>query len=356
MAKKVVAFRVDGGSKLPHDEDRKRGMGHVVRCLALAKELEKNSDVEITFVIKNHLAGVKKVTDAGYAVKRLSVNSDKETDTKRIYDTLNKTKPQVVINDILNTEKNFMLKLGETGAFLINVDDLGPGRELADALVYSLVRPPAHSKSKMYAGPSYMTLKDEFKKMHEKKKKIKKKVNNILVSMGASDPQSLTVKVLNALEKVKQDFTTTVVIGPAFTHQNELENVLGKTRKKYVVKSNVENMANLLHNADIAVISGGVSVYEAAAVGTPTIVLCQNEHENTNVFGDYGFAIKLGLGKFVSEKQIIETIEELAENKLLRQRMSDLGKKLVDGRGAERVSKIILNNIGMSQNQTPKLG
>lgn len=343
MAKNVV-FRVDGGSKLPRDEDRKRGMGHVIRCLALAKELKK-SGAEITFIMKNHLAGVKEVINAGYTVKRLPVHSNQETDLKLIYDALRRIKPQVVINDILNTGKKYMLKIRETGAFLINEDDLGPGRELADVLVYSLARPPVSSKPKMYAGPAYMTLKDEFKKTHEKKKKIKKKINSVLVSMGASDPQSLTVKVLDALEKVGQDFTTIVIIGPAFIHHNELKNVLDKAQREYIIKSSVNNMADFMYNADIAIISGGVSVYELAAVGTPSIVLCQNEHENTNIFGDYGFAIKLGLGRLVSEEQITETIEELAKNILLRQRMSDLGKKLVDGRGAERVSRIILDNI-----------
>lgn len=343
MAKKIVVFRVDGGSKLSHSEDRERGMGHVVRCLSLAKELEK-SRVETIFLMKNHPAGVKKVVDSGYTVKRLPVNSDKKTYIELIYNTLKKIKPRAVINDILNTEKEYMSKIRETAPLLVNVDDLGPGRELADVLIYSLVRPPPRSKPKIYAGPSYMTLKDEFKKMHQKKKKIKKKINCILVSMGASDPQSLTVKVLDALEKVSQSFTTTVVIGPAFTHHGKLKSALGSMRKKYIVKTNVDGMANLMYNADIALISGGVSVYELAAVGTPGIVLCQNEHENTNVFEDYNFVIKLGLGRFVREKQIIEAVEKLAKNSLLRQKMSDIGKRLVDGRGAERVAKIVLKH------------
>jgi UDP-2,4-diacetamido-2,4,6-trideoxy-beta-L-altropyranose hydrolase len=341
MVKKIV-FRIDGGSRLRHAEDREKGMGHVTRCVALAKKLKKNFDVEVIFMMKNHPAGVEKVIDAGYAVERLPVYSDREANTEQIFNALNRIKPQGVVNDILNTEEGYMSKIKETGAFIINVDDLGPGRELADALVYSLVRPPASSKQKIYAGPAYMTLKEEFKKMHEKKKIINRRIKRILVSMGASDPQSLTVKVLSALEKVDGNFTTTVVIGQAFTHHDELKKVLDKTQKKYIAKSNINNMAELMHDADIAIISGGVSVYELAAVGTPGIILCQNKHENTNVFEDYGFAIKLGLGKYVSERQIIEAVEKLAQDALLRQKMSGQGKKLVDGRGAERVAKIIL--------------
>lgn len=344
MPKKVV-FRVDGGSKLPGAEDRERGMGHVVRCIALAKELAKNPDVEITFIMKNHFAGVKRVTDAGFVVKRLPVDSDKKTDLKRICDMINRINPHVVISDILNTEEKYMLKMKETGAFLLNEDDLGPGRELADALVYSLVRPPARSKLKMYAGPLYMTLKDEFKKMHSKKKKIKEKIDSVLVSMGASDPQALTIKVLKAIEKVNLNFAPMVVIGQAFTHHSELKKVLDTAQKKYVVKSNVDNMADLMYNTDIALISGGVSVYEIGAVGTPAIVLCQNKHENTNVFEDYGFVIKLGLGRYVSEERIIRTVERVAKTTALRQKMSENGKKLVDGRGAERVAEIILRHL-----------
>ena len=97
------------------------------------------------------------------------------------------------------------------------------------------------------------------------------------------------------------------------------------------------------YNSDIAIISGGVSVYEVAAVGTPAIVICQNKHEDTNAFEDYGFVIKLGLEN-QTEQIIKEKIEELIDEYELRKQLSKRSKELVDGNGAERVANLILNS------------
>lgn len=354
LSKIRIVFRVDGGSEQATDNGRKQGMGHIARCLNLANEFSNHSEIETMFIMGNYPKGVNKVHDAGFIVKTLPVNVSSTKELELIDSYLQKFKPDAIICDTLDTGGQYISGLKKTGAIVINVDDNGMGRHLADVLVYVLVKEPkddesADSTQLSFIGPSYIALKEDFESVTKKRKEIRKKCETILVTFGGSDPKGLTIKAIKALENMDQDFRTTVVIGTAFTRINELEKVLESAKKEYIIKSNVDNMADLIYDADIAITSGGVTVYELSAVGTPGIVLCQNEHEDTNVFERYGTVIKLGVGDAVSENEIVNAIRQLMEDVNLRQNMSKRGKKLVDGKGTKRIVDTIISLINKKQ-------
>jgi len=354
LSKIRIVFRVDGGSEQATDDGRQQGMGHIARCLNLANEFSRHSEIETMFIMSNYPKGVNKVRDAGFIVKTLPINLPITKELGILDSYLQKFKPDAIICDRLDTEEQYISGLKKTGAIVINVDDSGRGRHLADVLVYVLVKEPkdnesADSTQLSFIGPSYIALKEDFERVTKKRKEIRKKCETILVTFGGSDPKGLTIKAIKALENLDQEFRTTVVIGTAFTRINELEKVLESAKRGYIVKSNVDNMADLMYNADIAITSGGVTVYELSAVGTPGIVLCQNEHENTNVFERYGTVIKLGLGDAISENEILNAIRQLMVNVNLRQTMSKRGKKLVDGEGARRIVDMVLSLINKRQ-------
>jgi spore coat polysaccharide biosynthesis predicted glycosyltransferase SpsG len=341
LSKIRILFRVDGGSEQATDEGKKKGMGHIARCLNLANEFSNHSKTETIFIMSNYPKGVNNVRDAGFIVKTLPINISITEELEIIDSYLQKSNPDAIICDMLDTEEQYISCLRRTGAVVINVDDNGPGRRLADVLVYVLVKEPKDIKSAgstqlSFIGPSYIALKEDFEIVAKKRKEIREKCETILVTFGG-------------IEKMDQDFRTTIVIGPAFTRINEFEKVLKSAKKEYLIKSNVSNMVDLMYNADIAITSGGVTVYELAAVGTPGIVLCQNEHEDTNVFERYGTVIKLGLGEVVSENEIVNALQQLIKNVNLRQTMSKKGKKLVDGKGTKRIVDRILTLINKKQ-------
>jgi len=346
-SKKRIVFRVDGGSKGVDDGPIKRGMGHMMRCLSIANVLRKKRNVEILFITQGYSEGLKKVLDAGYQVKEIPVDIGPKNELNLIINFLEEFKPHLIVVDMLDANPDFMKRVKELGVILLSVDDLGPGKNYSDILIYNFAKNPKnHSlKQRCYFGPSYMPLNEKIKEVHGKK--IRKVGKNILVSFGASDPSSLTLKTIKALDKSDQNYNVTVIIGPVFSQNEKLEKIVRKTKKKYNLKFNVgqQEFIELLQKSDIAITSGGGTVYELAGTGTPGIVLCQNEHENTNVFEEYGIVIKLGLGKLVTEKKILSTVESLSKNKNLRRKMSIKGKKLVDGKGAERVVNIILNEL-----------
>src|SRR5207245_746708 len=70
------------------------------------------------------------------------------------------------------------------------------------------------------------------------------------------------------------------------------------------------HIAELMLEADVMVGSGGMSVYEIAALGTPGVILGQNAREDKRMrdFARHGTAEYLGLGTEVEEAALAEAV------------------------------------------------
>jgi spore coat polysaccharide biosynthesis predicted glycosyltransferase SpsG len=102
-------------------------------------------------------------------------------------------------------------------------------------------------------------------------------------------------------------------------------------------------MAALLSRADMAVVSGGITLYETICTGVPCIVLSQVEHqtETAGKFAARGAAVHLGLGECISADVLARHMSDMAADYPLRTGLHQNGKPLVDGRGIKRAAAIL---------------
>ena len=92
--------------------------------------------------------------------------------------------------------------------------------------------------------------------------------------------------------------------------------------------------------------AGGTITFEAAACGLPMILIATAENQVglTQAWHERGIAVKLGRYDDVSAEQLLNTFWRLTEV-ARRQQMSNRGRAAVDGKGAERIAKILLCSI-----------
>lgn len=104
--------------------------------------------------------------------------------------------------------------------------------------------------------------------------------------MRGSNPAGMTLKAVEALDLLDEDFETIIVLGPGFSHHKVLRNLLARTRRHFDVSKNVIDMPALMAEADLAVASFGVTAYELAAIGAPAVYLCltQDHAVSASVF------------------------------------------------------------------------
>ena len=103
-------------------------------------------------------------------------------------------------------------------------------------------------------------------------------------------------------------------------------------------------MKVLFLHSDRAICAGGSILYELAVPEPPAVIIPMNDHqvENAEEFERFGSVVSLELHSEIEDSDIENAIQKLLDLQL-RQKISTAGKKITDGRGAERIAEIIYN-------------
>lgn len=328
LSKKNILIRVEGFAKM--------GLGHVYRGMALANSLIHHN-VHFIMSSKSDLA-ITKLADSGYTYTVVDSVEDIAQLNKDFH-------ADIIINDFLNTTLEYMIELKKIGARIINFEDLGPGSELADAVVNELYG-PLKKGDHYYWGSDYYILRDEF--LVSEPSQYHEKVTNILVVFGGVDPSNLTQKIFDSIPYIidKDKIQFTFIAGPGYEHLDKIKTAIADQPYQIQVMQNVQNISSFMKTADIAVSSQGRTMLELASMGVPTVIMAQNRRELMHEFGyiSNGF-INLGLGSDLSPETIGQTLNWLIDTPQVREQMHQqmLGKDLRNG--LNRVLKIIFDHV-----------
>lgn len=326
LCKKKILIRVEGHKKI--------GLGHIYRCLQIADSL---IDHEICFAISNYSdLGIKKLEDSRYKYVVLE-------DETQINSLIQQWRPNIIINDILNTSEEYIKSLKKY-ARVINFEDLGDGSIYADATINDLYTqsPSNNSAANTFWGSSYYIIRDEF--LLAEQPHFNDKVKEILVVFGGTDPGNLTEKTLRALlmANLPSDSHVTIILGLGYEDFSKIEKMTVDTN--ICVCQNVASISSYMEKADLAISSQGRTMLELASLGVPTILMAQNPREKTHEFGSIhnGF-LNLGLGQEVDVLTLAMTVDWLIQCPQIRKNMHDEMLKTDLKSGMKRVRKIILN-------------
>jgi len=262
MSCQTVGFYVNG--------NRKRGLGHIYRCLELADE----------FYVKPHIYYDTNQTDValfGNTTHTLiPVNGIGE-----LFNILSVKKYDLFVNDILNTTVDYMvaLKACHPAKKIINFEDDGEGIYKADLIINALYENPLVEHMK--AGERYYICPKTF--LFYQPIKIRNKVEDIFISFGGADPQNYTDRLIEIIKKEKfSQYNFTIVIGRAKDNVDYLMSF--NSNPNINVYFDIKNMPELMFNCDIAITSRGRTGYELALLGIPTIAMAQNTREEKHGF------------------------------------------------------------------------
>jgi len=350
-----IVIRVDGGEHV--------GMGHIMRCLALADNLIK-FNINSIFVIKNSFKSVKnKIEEKNYEIKNIPPNSDINKDVNSTIDIIKKTNSNMAITDLCNTEmlklldnyKRYLIELKKNVPFLVTIDDLNLIKFPSDIVINPnygaekfIPKSIKNYNSKFLYGVRYYIFRREFLRVIKKQREIREQSENILITMGGNDLNNLTVKVIQSIsdhDLSKLNFK--IVVGSAYSDDKikKLLSIIEILNTNYQIITDAGNMAELMLWCDLAFTACGLTRYETAVTGTPSITISQHIYEQ-KVMQDFktaGTTEYLGLDKDVTKQQISDIFLDLLSNKKQREKMSRNGKRLVDGKGLARITNEIKN-------------
>lgn len=318
-----VVFRTDSSISI--------GSGHLMRCLTLACQLRKQHNAEICFICRDLDGNLSRlVEDAGFKLLLLP-RGEKNTslsgyeawltvpeivDAKETYtviERLEKKVDRLVVDSYAIDEVWEKLMRPMTKEIFV-IDDLANRPHDCDILLdqneyldketrYKGLVP---DECKLLLGYKHVLLREEF---YEAKKTLRKRdgrVKNILVFYGGSDPSNETMKALNALSGINlSGITVSVIVGGANTHKDEVADFC-KKYEGFHYFCQVNNMAEMMAQADLALGAGGSATWERLFLELPSIVTTIAENQERLAQDCYmqGFIDYLGKAEEITEDML----------------------------------------------------
>jgi len=326
----AVVFFTEGGGRI--------GFGHLSRCQSLADAF-REAGVEPVFVVKGGRE-VSNFLDGEVLLRDWIGDSE-------IFKKFLSGAEFVVIDSYLATLKHY--RMASRTAKCIFVDDFGrleypaPAFVLNGSVSAGKVNYPKKEGLNYFLGPKFMPLRRPFWKVG--KKTIRAKIRKMLLTFGLNDIRNLTVPVVRSLNESFPDCEKYVVVNPESPSGRKLR-ATSPEKVEIVGSLQAEKMKRLMLECDVAVSAGGQITYELARVGLPAVLVAVAENQLLNCEGwhSVGFARYVGCWDdrgIISE--VVATLEQLDRDRRLR--MSEKGRKTVDGQGARRVvSKFLALN------------
>jgi spore coat polysaccharide biosynthesis protein SpsF len=337
-----VLFRCDGSSTI--------GIGHVMRCVAIADELRRDHGVVSGFALRSDESGARLIQRYNFPV--FVPRSTELFDYRSwLCELANETQAGALVLDVRdNLPTSTLEDLRNSDVLLVTVDDPSQRRLHADLAFY----PPVPQVDRMdwtefegrlFKGWDWIPLRREISEAPARSRP--NQVESLLVTTGGADPAGMAVRIVDFLNPLEKPFETVVAAGPAFQHRRELEQAVAVASGDFRIESDPESLPALMTEADLAITSFGVTAYELAAMGVPAAYLCltPDHQESASVFAGEGLGISLGLISEIDGERFREGLLPLLETSELRHTMCRNGKKTVDGLGAKRISNLIVEHL-----------
>lgn len=305
------------------------GLGHVYRASMLAHEL---FDHEVHFLCtrESDLAA-RQLSNQPFPVHR-------QEEGQALAEAVRSLEPDVIVNDVLNTDGAYVRALKESGAVVINFEDLGGGATEADLVVNGIYEEGA-PRERHLTGPRYFCIRDEFLQIDPAP--FRESAREAIVTFGGTDPADLTRRVLDVALPVarERDVRLTVVTGPGYAYTEELSSYLKDVPDESVVWAHATNrISDYMARADVGFSSAGRTVFELAAMRVPSIIVAANQRQDDYTWASEELGMRyLGPHDTVSDREIAEAFRTLLDSPRERRGLREAAGEWGFRHGRQRV-------------------
>ena len=226
------------------------------------------------------------------------------------------------------------------------VDDLAQLKSYPVALVlnqnahavraaYPPDRPPDY-----LLGPVYALLRREFRSRWQPRH-VPTVAKRLLITFGGADPAGMTLRAVKILDRLpsptRRSLEVRVLLGVVNPHASAIEAAVTKSSIAVTLERSVTKMAEQIAWADLVLVSGGTTVLELAAMGCPALVVQTAPSELSEGLRQARLFDMLGPAASLDDAALADAIARRISDAAWRRLMADLGPRIVDGHGADRV-------------------
>ena len=355
-----IVFRVDASSII--------GVGHIMRCLALADEIIKK-DGEVIFICRELDGDMNEfISSKGYEVKILPQQSaiynselNWEHDANKTVEILkNIDIVDWLIVDHYKIDKQWELSVSDFARNIMIIDDLAERPHHCNMLLdqnyysdmdtrYANLLP---EKCITLLGPTYVIFRQEFRDKCITLRERTGLISKILVFLGGGDNENVTGKCINAIQMLNApEINVDVVVGSSNKLKDEIK-ILCDDQDNFNYFCQTDRMAELIDNADLCIGAGGTTTWERGLLGCPalTIVCAENQYQTTIDLDNIGAIKYIGRTENISAESIYEELNDLIGDYNKVHALSKNIQKIMgnnNGNGASQITELLASKINL---------
>lgn len=338
----MIIFRADANKKM--------GMGHMLRCISIAKQL-KRLGKDVLFLTADdspaQLLADEKLTHIILDTDWMCM--DEETDA--VANILISRKAECMLVDSYFASPEYFESLN-IPVRLLYMDDFGQKVYPADTVINANAYASAidyrrlydGTETKLLIGPMYAPLREAFSSVVPRP--ITDRIYDIMITTGSTDPFHVSANLIRRMicDKFFDNVRLHIVSGKYYKNSDELEQ-LSKVYPQVIVYRDMNDIWSLMTSCDAAISAGGTTVYELCACGVPTAIFgfVDNQTAMRRYFGSAGAMIDCGdirISKDQCLNSMIDAVKTLADEGV-RVSLRQKAKSITDGHGAKRIAEYI---------------
>lgn len=326
------------------DMNEEIATGHVMRCLSIA-DAAKELGRETVFITADENP-VELLQRRGYETIVLHTDWKKQEEELEVFlPLILKRKINKLFIDSYQVTEKYLRRLGEVTEvfYLDDIDNFEyPVKNIiCYANYYSkLSYKDYRSKPNFYLGTAYMPIRKAYQNC--KAKRIKERIENILVLSGGSDHFHMLEHIVEMFKRETQ-VQVNAVCGIFYPNFESVKEKF-KNYENIHFYQNVSNLDEFMERADLAISAGGTTLYELCAKGVPAISysFADNQLKNVKQFEEDGMIAYAGDARKDTVYESISRLWEKYQNPQLRQEVSKKMQSVIDGKGAERIARLLM--------------
>lgn len=361
-----IFFRVDSSEKI--------GSGHLFRCLSLADQLRKNGEnvifvsrifpgnmcdliEKLKFKVHQLPPGNGEIISQNKHSEWLGVSWQQDVqETINVLRSFDKPIDWMII-DHYAIERSWEERIRPYSKKIMVIDDLADRFHDCDLLLDQNLYADLETRYKnllpehcqRMLGPQYALVRMEFFEARRKLRDRNGLIKNILVFLGGADPNNVTVKVLKAVKVVNRpDIVVNVVVGSANPNKEMIAGICSSIpNANYFCQ--VDNLAKLTEDADLAVGAGGSANWERCLLALPAIIVvtAQNQLETTLALEKSGAIMNLGWHAEMNVENLVDAINCVLNDREKLLQMSKNSASIMAGSefvpGPKKIVKAIID-------------
>ncbi len=352
MTRAPILFRVDAAPRF--------GWEHMWRCLVFAAALQRRRRPAFFLAQLDPASLGASVKRGGNEWLQAGFPAGSPQDLEETLREIRRVEPQAIVVDAPDITESYLDALRDTGVVVVSMDSLAGSAFPSHVVINPLLGPGREAYeirrgTQLLLGARFALVRPEVRRQRPIRSQEPAQPFRALVALGDDDLHNRSAELAKYLLNTPRVGRVDVLVRSYHPDVEALKALAESNADRLEIVTEPGEVPLRISRSHLAVTAGNNWSLEFACVGVPQLIEVQSEMHwpTAQMLEEEGAASCLGSHANVSFATVRQAVSTLLSDPLERQSMARAGRRLIDGRGPDRLVTA-LELVLHPQTQTPQ--